>query len=244
MLREIQKGGDDLREDLNRLLISDDDPRLRITARLLWASKRAHLEERLRRLDLLRMRFLVIYMNIVAATTTAAAEKVEKSTSPMDPEKAAHRLAQPMFPLALDEGVKRKPPLRRLTTQAMGNAGHGTPRLSEGNHRQGWAGVVQELQRSPLMHKRHASIEMSTTRISRSRPLRLLSNRCAAFIFPPISIFRSIPASYGSSSVLGPAGEHFLGVAAYRRIGRLAISSLWWIACARRLDGMGDDGLT
>lgn len=168
VLREIQKGGDDLREDLNRLLISDDDPRLRITARLLWASKRAHLEERLRRLDLLRMRFLVIYMNIVAATTTAAAEKVEKSTSPMDPEKAAHRLAQPMFPLALDEGVKRKPPLRRLTTQAMGTQAMGHHDSSEGNHRQGWAGVVQELQRSPLMHKRHASIEMSTTRISRS----------------------------------------------------------------------------
>lgn len=162
VLREIQKGGDDLREELNGLVVADDDPRLRTAARLLWASKRAHLEERLRRLDLLRMRFLVIYMNIVAATTTAAAEKVEKSASPVDPEKAAYRLAQPTLPLALAEGIKRTPPLRRLTTQAMGH--HDS---SEGNHRQGWVGVVQELQRSPLMHKRHASVEMSTTRISR-----------------------------------------------------------------------------
>jgi len=154
LLREIQKGGDDLREDLNALLLSEDDTRLRASARLLWASKRAHLEERLRRLDLLRMRFLVIYMSIVAATTTAAAEKVEKSASPKDPEKGGHHPLRPGFAAALVDGIKRAPPLRRLTTQAIGHLD-----TSEGGHRHGWAGVVQELQRSPLMHKRHASIE-------------------------------------------------------------------------------------
>ena len=157
LLREIQKGGDDLREELNGLIVSEDDQRLKIPARLLWASKRAHLEERLRRLDLLRMRFLVIYMSIVAATTTAAAEKVEKA-SPRDPEKgdAAHHPMRPAFPAALAEGIKRKPPLRRLTTQAIGHNDS-----SEGSHRMGWAGVVRELQKSPLLQKRHASIEMA-----------------------------------------------------------------------------------
>jgi len=154
LLREIQKGGDDLREELNGLLLSEDDTRLRASARLLWASKRARLEERLRRLDLLRMRFLVIYMSIVAATTTAAAEKVEKSASPKDPEKGAHHPMRPLFPAGLADSIKRSPPLRRLTTQAIGHLDS-----SEGPHRHGWAGVVQELQRSPLMHKRHASIE-------------------------------------------------------------------------------------
>ncbi|TPX17603.1 uncharacterized protein E0L32_012083 [Thyridium curvatum] len=158
LLREIQKGGDDLRECLNGLLLSEEDTRPKMSARILWASKRADLEERLRRLDLLRMRFLVIYMSIVAATTTAAAEKVEKSASPKDPEKAAHHppARQHSMPAGLMEGIKRKPPLRRLTTQAMGH--HDS---SEGGHRRGWAGVVQELQMSPLMHKRHASIEMA-----------------------------------------------------------------------------------
>ncbi len=160
LLREIQKGGDDLREDLNGMLVSEDDTRLKAAARLLWASKRAGLEERLRRLDLLRMRFLVIYMSIVAATATAAAEKVERSASPKDPEKAAaHKhAARPGLPAALTDGIKRKPPLRRLT-HAMGHNDS-----SEGSHRLGWAGVVQELQRSPVMHKRHASVELSMTR--------------------------------------------------------------------------------
>ncbi len=163
LLREIQKGGDDLREELNALLVSDEDMRLRTSARLLWASKRAHMEERLRRLDLLRMRFLVIYMSIVAATTTAAAEKVEKSASPKDPEKAAahdhHPTHAAPFPAGLADGIKRKPPLRRLTTPAMGHLDS-----SEGSHRLGWQGVIQELQRSPLLHKRHTSIEMAMTR--------------------------------------------------------------------------------
>ncbi|KAL1898832.1 hypothetical protein Sste5346_003242 [Sporothrix stenoceras] len=125
LLGEIQRAGDDLREDLNNVLVipredndsldysekseadidirldlsgsrrrtttasrqppahhissSSPSPRLKTSARILWAAKRTHLEERLRRLDLLRMRFLVVYMSVVAATATAAAERVEKS---------------------------------------------------------------------------------------------------------------------------------------------------------------------
>ncbi|CAK7219541.1 hypothetical protein SCUCBS95973_003850 [Sporothrix curviconia] len=262
-------------------------PKLRASARILWASKRTHLEERLRRLDLLRMRFLVVYMSIVAATATAAAERVEKSAeksaematstaaratvtsaasrssssssgrsscgssscsssgssaansplisavrsmpaSPLSPTKttasivaasiaaaAAAALAAgdtddqyyPASPTSMPSSPSspglgqphpflrsiqqkvlapprqppsppstpnagpsktgefaddphRKPPTRRVATLGI-RPPDATP---ENNHRAGWMGVVQELQRSPLLHKRHTSIEMSMAR--------------------------------------------------------------------------------
>jgi hypothetical protein len=154
LLREIQKCGDDLREELNRLLVDEGGARLRSSARLLWAAKRGRLEEKLRRLDLLRMRFLVVYMGLVASKGAPEQrprdlEKMEREVPKMAP--------RPSLPHALTESItKKQAPLRRLSTQAMGHND------SVGNgHRQGWAGVVQELQRSPRMHKRHASIEMS-----------------------------------------------------------------------------------
>lgn len=150
LLREIQKSGDDLREDLNTLLIDEGGTRLRPSARMFWKAKRVRLEERTRRLDMLRMRFLVVYMGLIAA----------KSSEPTkDPEKQPHIPKPPVRPIfkhALTEGVQKKPPLRRLATQAMGhndNVG-AVPK-------QGWMGVVHELQNSPLMHKRRASIETS-----------------------------------------------------------------------------------
>jgi hypothetical protein len=161
LLREIQRCGDDLREDLNRLLVSEDDQRLRTAARVLWASRRAELEGKVRRLDMLRMRFLVVYMGIVAAGLEGKPEK--KPVPARDPEKAGNLFglesARPSIPRALTESIKQRPPLRRLTTQSMGHND-----TVEGHHRQGWAGVVQELQRSPLMHKRHASIETAMAR--------------------------------------------------------------------------------
>ncbi|KAK0100910.1 hypothetical protein ONS95_007352 [Cadophora gregata] len=150
LLREIQKCGDDLREDLNGLLIDEGGTRLRSSTRLLWATKRKRLEEQVRRLDLLRMRFLVVYMGLVAAKGTS------EQTHTRDPEKhfTPKMTVRPALPHALTEGITRKPPLRRLTTQAMGHNDHvGSPQ------KQGWMGVVAELQNSPLMHKRHASIE-------------------------------------------------------------------------------------
>lgn len=158
LLREIMRAGDDLREALSSLLVSDGDQRLRTPARLLWAFRRGELEERVRRLDLLRMRFLTVYMGVVAAA--------EKShTSPKDPEKAAasaFRTPNPRpgaLPRALTDSIRQRPPLGQLRTQAMGHSD-----TSAGSHRTGWAGVVQELQRSPLMHKRHASVEMAMAR--------------------------------------------------------------------------------
>ncbi|TVY89228.1 hypothetical protein LAWI1_G003944 [Lachnellula willkommii] len=162
LLREIQKCGDDLREDLNKLLIDEGGTRLRSSTRLFWAAKRGRLEERMRRLDLLRMRFLVVYMGLIAA---------KSNEQPRDPEKQHYHTPKmalrPGLPHALTEGIQKKPPLRRLATQAMGHNQHvgAAPK-------QGWMGVVAELQNSPLMHKRHASIEtaMASPRSPRSSP--------------------------------------------------------------------------
>ncbi|RDW82165.1 hypothetical protein BP6252_03277 [Coleophoma cylindrospora] len=147
LLREIQKCGDDLREDLNGLMIAEGETRLRSSTRLLWAAQRTRLEERVRRLDMLRMRFLVLYMGLVAANSTRP-----ESMPAKDPEK--HHIPKmtlrPSLPVGIAEGIKRKPPMRRLTTQAIG---HNT---DAGETKHGWASVIDELRMSPL-HKRHAS---------------------------------------------------------------------------------------
>ncbi|PBP17378.1 hypothetical protein BUE80_DR011856 [Diplocarpon rosae] len=149
LLREIQKCGDDLREDLNRVLVDEGGTRLRSSTRLLWATKKQRLEEQVRRLDLMRMRFLVVYMGLVVAKRTS------QQTNSRAPEKQiSPRSARPGNPHVLMEGITREPPLRRLNTQAMGHNDH--VGMSQ---KTGWMGVVAELQNSPLMHKRHASIE-------------------------------------------------------------------------------------
>ncbi|KAH8600995.1 hypothetical protein B0O99DRAFT_493795, partial [Bisporella sp. PMI_857] len=153
LLGEIQRCTDSLREDLNEIMIDEGDTRLRSWPRIFWAYKRKRLEERTRRLDLLRTRFLVFYMGLIAAKSTA------EQAPTKDPEKQHHTpkmQLRPSLPHALTEGITKKPPLRRLTTQAMGHNDH-----VGGIQKMGWAGVVAELQNSPLMHKRHASIETS-----------------------------------------------------------------------------------
>jgi hypothetical protein len=165
LLREIQKGGDDLREELNALLFSEGGTTLKKSARLLWASKRAQLEDRVRRLDMLRMRFLVIYMGVLAAT-------IEKPTPappppapplPTDPEKISAAAfttpTKPFLTKSLTDSITKRPPLRRLTTQAIGHQDTVTR-----PHKKGWAGVVEELQKSPRMQARHASIEQAMAR--------------------------------------------------------------------------------
>lgn len=177
LLREIQKGGDDLREELNGLLVGEDDSRLRTPARLLWASKRVDLEEQLRRLDLLRMRFLVIYMGIIAGTSaeTAAKQLLQQQSYPKDPEKSGghhrhdhHAMPRPgHLPRSLTDSIKAKPPLRRLTTNAIGH-----PDNVDVPQRMGWVGVVEELQKSPRMQQRHASIEKAMSQSPSLGPSR------------------------------------------------------------------------
>jgi hypothetical protein len=121
------------------------------------------------------MRFLVIYMGIVAGASAEVIAKQQAASKEKekDPEKAAlhdhhHQRAMPrpgQLPRSLTDGIKAKPPLRRLTTQAIGHTENThTP------HRMGWAGVVKELQLSPRMHQRHASIERSMSQTPTSTP--------------------------------------------------------------------------
>ncbi|KAK4038428.1 hypothetical protein C8A01DRAFT_47942 [Parachaetomium inaequale] len=161
LLRDIQKGGDALREELNALVVGENDPRLHNGARVWWANHRLRLEEKVRRLDLLRMRFLVVHMGIIAGTATEAAAAAKKDFGPRDPEKSADlpRTPRPSLSKSLADSIKSKPPLRRLTVQAIGHQEN-----VEGGARKGWAGVVMELQKSPLLRERHASIELAMSR--------------------------------------------------------------------------------
>ncbi|KAI0875470.1 hypothetical protein GGS24DRAFT_489289 [Hypoxylon argillaceum] len=159
LLREIQKQGDDLREEVNRLVVEDGGTTLRMSARVLWAEHRKQLEDRVRRLDMLRMRFLVIFMGIVT-TTTGERAKDPARNAPKEPEKVIPPPPPPPPPVprpgiskAYSEG-NQQTPSRRLTTQTMGYS-----EKTEHTHRSGWFGVVAELQRSPILRQRHASIE-------------------------------------------------------------------------------------
>ncbi|RFU77580.1 hypothetical protein TARUN_4662 [Trichoderma arundinaceum] len=157
LLREIQQIGDDLRDDLSCLVLEEGETKLRTSSRLMWASKRSQVEERMRRLDLLRMRFMMVYPGII----TSIAEKQQPPAPPPPPplprqlEKAA-TFTTPTRPSAKKsfDDLPRRTPARRLTTQAIGHNEH-----VETPQRSGWAGVVQELQMSPRMRARHASIE-------------------------------------------------------------------------------------
>ncbi|EXM32643.1 hypothetical protein V3481_008241 [Fusarium oxysporum f. sp. vasinfectum] len=169
LLREIQKTGDDLREDINGVVIEEDTTKLKTSARLLWASKRSRLEDRVRRLDMLRMRFLVVYMGVVASQTSTTTHEKPSAPPPPPPLPTARDLekspvfktpTRPALPRGLMEGIINRPPLRSLTTQALVNHPEPIPKPSH----KGWAGVVQELQTSPKMHQRHASIERAMSR--------------------------------------------------------------------------------
>ncbi|KAL1835802.1 hypothetical protein VTJ49DRAFT_6046 [Mycothermus thermophilus] len=185
LLREIQRGGDALREELNALVIAEDgdhhQPRLRDAARFWWANHRERLQEKVRRLDLLRMRFLVVHMSIIAATAAESASAATTAASRTDRDRERDRIPatphnpekSPSFPLtpphsgnglpkALADSIRAKPPLRRLTVHTGHALAH--PDNVEPNQRKGWAGVVMELQKSPLLRERHASIEMAMSR--------------------------------------------------------------------------------
>ncbi|KAI0836747.1 hypothetical protein F5Y06DRAFT_288374 [Hypoxylon sp. FL0890] len=154
LLRDIQKAGDDLREDVNRLVIAEGSNTLRPGARILWAAHRRQLEERVRRIDMLRMRFLTVYMGVVTKT---AGEQIKHAEKVMPKEPATPVYEAPRgFPKGLTDSIKNRPPLRRVSTQSITLGHH-----AETPHRMGWKHVVQELQRSPMMHRRHASIEQS-----------------------------------------------------------------------------------
>ena len=168
LLREIQRGSDELREALNAC-VAEDTPKLKISVRLLWKAKKKVLERRMHRLDMLRLRFLVVYMGIVAARTPQIPKSSIPYTPPLspvgDPEKVMSSAPKrPNLPRGLTEAITGRgdheiSPPRRFSTQAIGH----NDRVS-GGQKLGWASVIQELQKSPKMHKRHASTETSTSK--------------------------------------------------------------------------------
>ncbi|KAL4725240.1 hypothetical protein ACLX1H_007387 [Fusarium chlamydosporum] len=173
LLREIQKTGDDLREDINSVVLEEDTTKLKTAARLLWASKRARLEDRVRRLDMLRMRFLVVYMGVVASHTNTTNATIYENPSQRPPPPPAlppsrdlekspvfKTPTRPSHPKGMMDSIVNRPPLRSLTTQALVNHSEPLPKPN----RKGWAGVVHELQTSPKMHQRHASIERAMSK--------------------------------------------------------------------------------
>ncbi|QSZ33313.1 hypothetical protein DSL72_002901 [Monilinia vaccinii-corymbosi] len=164
MVREIQRCGDELRGLLDKMVRKEDHKRLKLGSRILWGTTRRDLEERVRKLDLLRMRFLVVYLGMVAAKTEVVLKEREREREKEkeDADQVAMGLGSPVrsrtLPSNLSENIKRTPPLRRITSNAIGhNEGTGSPQRS------GWLGVVSELQSSPLMHKRRASVEQSSS---------------------------------------------------------------------------------
>lgn len=150
LLREIQRIGDDLRDDLNRLVREECASTLRTSSRIMWASKRAQIEERMKRLDSLRMRFMMVYLGII----TSVAEKQPPPPPPLPEKTAAYTTPSRLSAKKSFDDLPKRTPSRRLTTQAIGHHEH-----VEIPQRSGWAGVVQELQMSPRMRARHASIE-------------------------------------------------------------------------------------
>ncbi|KAM3079396.1 hypothetical protein ACMFMG_005828 [Clarireedia jacksonii] len=168
LLGEIRKCGDELKEQVDGLVVNsgEKDMRLRGRMRLLWVWKRKGLNGRMKRLDSLRMRFLVAYMGIVAAGGVMTEEKEKENALGIfgSPQRAPRR----SLPATLEESIVRTP-LRRITSNAIGhNEGTGGPQ------RAGWMGVVSELQNSPLMHKRRASIEQSSSSGSPRSPRTMI----------------------------------------------------------------------
>lgn len=189
LLDSIQKCGDDLREDLNHLTIDGSNTKLKTPSMLLWKTHRERLEARLRRLDLLRMRFLTLQMGLIASSS---------NSSPSHHDKAAERRAPPgqfakpgrpaIIPQhALAEAIKKvgekaaeKKPSTPQRSMSAARTGHNMTDIAKGPQFS-MASVISELQSSPKLHMRRASIErrtsvpMSPTSPTSNRPMSPLS---------------------------------------------------------------------
>ncbi|RAL64091.1 hypothetical protein DID88_003279 [Monilinia fructigena] len=117
--------GDELRGLLDTMVRKKDHKSLKLGSRILWGTTRRDLEERVRKLDLLRMRFLVVYLGIVAAKTEVVLKEKEKEREREDADKVAMGLGSPVrsrtLPNNLSENIKQTPPLRRITSSAIGH---------------------------------------------------------------------------------------------------------------------------
>lgn len=172
LMDAIQKCGDDLREDLGRLTIDGSESKLRTQSMLLWKTHRQRLDARLRRLDLLRMRFLILQMGLVAASPTASTHPHahhEKASERRAPEGQFPRPAMPRHALTdmlqniKEKGVQaEKKPSTPLRSMSAARTGHNMQDIAKGPQFS-MASVISELQSSPKLHMRRASIERRTS---------------------------------------------------------------------------------
>lgn len=169
LLDSIQKCGDDLREDLNRLTVDGSDRKLRTQSLLLWKTHRDRLETQLRRLDLLRMRFLTLHMGLLAHSATHPHPHNEKAAERRAPEGQFPRPAMPKHALTdtlqkiKEKGAHmEKKPSTSQRSMSAARTGHNMQDIAKGPQFS-MASVISELQSSPKLHMRRASIERRTS---------------------------------------------------------------------------------
>ncbi|RKF57657.1 hypothetical protein OnM2_072075 [Erysiphe neolycopersici] len=149
LLREIRKCGDNLKNDLNNLVLFEKggEKKLRVFARLFWLVKKSNLQAKARRLELLRTRFLVIYYEIMV--NKIFTEYCSPSISSENYNVNTSVTSLPRWDILQQN--KKKAQLNNVMTIDT------SPDLLSisTTQKNGWSNVLAELQRSPLMQKRH-----------------------------------------------------------------------------------------
>ncbi|EGS18500.1 uncharacterized protein CTHT_0051020 [Thermochaetoides thermophila DSM 1495] len=179
LVREFRREAEALRKEVNSLVLRRGQHQehgrgeglaLRPIARLGWAVYKGRLDERIRRVDVLRVRLLVAQVGVISNT-------IAESTPPPTRENS------PGLGVIYEEKPLDAPPTPPLTPKTMPRKGwdssesFNTTELTpakqkltlqtdcvDTSSRKGWAGVVRELQKSPLLKERHASIELAMSR--------------------------------------------------------------------------------
>lgn len=148
LLREIRNCGENLKKDVNNLVLFDKEgeKKLRVFARLFWLVKKSNLQEQAKRLDLLRTRFLVIYYELMA--NKIFTEYYSPSTPSEHHEVKTSAMSMPQFSNSQQNKKAHLNNVIKIDTS------HDFRSITT-THKHGWTNVLAELQRSPLMQKRH-----------------------------------------------------------------------------------------
>ena len=160
------------------LVVEESKTKLKGTSMLLWKSHRQRLESRLRRLDLLRMRFLVLHMGLIAGGAIVPDRPVERRTPVGQfarPERPnlSHHAHSVSEGLVVRKREARKGDVRKevrfedqvltptpIRTQSLNVTGHTNSEVGFGQ-KMSFLDVVGQLQKSPLLLKRKKDIEMA-----------------------------------------------------------------------------------
>lgn len=141
---------------------------------------------------MLRMRFLVAYMGLVSSgRVKKLSSKTSEKTGPYTNGNSVRipppPPLPPQLPLGVNTGLKKKASRRRLSRAAAMGRGNNI----EGNRKQqGWAGVIRELQLSPLLQKRHANASIGKA----MSPIK--SHFTVPEPFPPRESTNPVPRQY------------------------------------------------